>query len=429
MNLKFNKSKIFFNRALKVIPLASQTFSKSYYQYPKNFSPLFINRGLGSKVWDIDNNQYIDLVSGLLPIILGYQDSDVNSAIINQLKSGIIFSMPSTLETDLAELLVELIPCAQKVRFGKNGSDATSAAVRLARAYTSRDIIIRIGYHGWQDWYIGSTSRYLGVPKAVRNLTLSCNYNDLNQLHNLIKFNKDNVAAIIMEPMTFEEPINGYLENIRKICDSKKIILIFDEIITGFRFDIGGAQRMFKVIPDLATFGKAMANGMPISAVVGKAKIMNKMDEIFFSTTFGGETLSLAASLATIKKIINNNVISNIWNKGENLKNKLMKIIGLYDLNSCITLKGKAPWFVIDFKDINSFSKLQLKTFYIKKMIENGILTNGTHNLSYSHTSEDIEEIVNVYKKILPIIKQKIDDKTLLKDIQSDIIKPIFSVR
>ena len=275
-------------RARRTIPLGTQTFSKSYTQYPHGVSPYFIARGKGSHVWDIDGNEYVDFVNALCSVTLGYGDTDVDSAVRTQLDDGVIFSLPHPIETEVAEAIVEMVPCAEAVRFGKNGSDATSGAIRLARAYTKRDRVAVCGYHGWQDWYIGSTARSAGVPDAVKQLTHSFAYNDLESLNRLLDAHPNDFAAVILEPMNVTYPKPGFLESVRELTEQRGIILIFDETITGFRFANGGAQELFGVTPDLATFGKGLANGYPLSAIAGRSDIMKLMEEIFFSFTFGG---------------------------------------------------------------------------------------------------------------------------------------------
>ena len=300
---RYKSSRQMLERALKTIPLGSQTFSKSKTAYPEGVSPHFIKRGDGSHVWDVDGNEYIDFVNGLASITLGYNDPDVTEAVKAQLEEGTIFSLPHEIEIKVAEKIIEMVPCAEMVRFGKNGSDATAGTIRLTRAYTKRDHVAVCGYHGWQDWYIGSTSRNLGVPSSVRDLTHSFTYNDLDSIEQLFKKYSDQVAAVIIEPMNSTEPNNGFLEGVKGLTQKNGALLIFDETITGFRYANGGAQEYFGVIPDLAIFGKGMANGYPVSVVTGRAEIMKLMEEVFFSFTFGGETLSLAAALTTMTKL------------------------------------------------------------------------------------------------------------------------------
>jgi len=231
MAISFTESLDWYDKAQNLIPLATQTFSKSKMALPFGAAPLFLKSGKGSQVVDLDGNSYTDYINGLLCVSLGYGDTDVNNAIKNQLDSGISFSLPHTLETDVAMLLTELIPCADMVRFAKNGSDVTSAAVRLSRAYTGREHIAVCGYHGWQDWYIGSTTRDLGVPKATKDLTHSFTYNDITSLELLIDTYPDSLAAVIMEPLNIAPPADGFLEKVRDLCTRHGIVLIFDEII------------------------------------------------------------------------------------------------------------------------------------------------------------------------------------------------------
>ena len=254
----FKCSQQLLERAERVIPLASQTFSKSRIQFPPGASPLFLTHGDGGRVYDVDGNEYVDLVNALLPNVLGYRDPDVDLAIRRQLTRGISFSLPTTLETDLAERLVAYVPCAEMVRFGKNGTDATSAAVRLARAATRRDRLILIGYHGWQDWYIGATSRNLGAPPAVSALSHFVPYGDLAAIDAVFGQYPGDIAAIILEPMNVVAPPPGYLQGVVDIAHRNGALVIFDEIVTGFRWSLGGAQAYFGVVPDLACFGKAM---------------------------------------------------------------------------------------------------------------------------------------------------------------------------
>ena len=278
----YEKSNEFLQQALKIIPLASQTFSKSITQYPAGVSPLFIDKGDGSNVWDIDGNRYIDFVNSLLAVSIGYNNPIINDAVIKQLQLGVTFSLPSKLEHEVASLLVELVPCAEMVRFGKTGSDATSAAIRLARAYTGRDLVASCGYHGWHDWYISKTTKNLGVPNTIGKLNYTFSYNNVNQLEEILENQPGKFAAIIMEPMNVEFPLDGYLQKVRELATKHGAILIFDEICTGLRFAKGGAQEFFGVTPDLCAVGKGLANGFPLSAVMGRKEIMELNSKIFF---------------------------------------------------------------------------------------------------------------------------------------------------
>jgi len=424
----YEKSQKMLERACKVIPLGSQTFSKSHIQYPAD-APMFLEWGDGAQVWDIDGNRYIDLVSGLLPVVLGYRDPDVDAALSQQLRKGLSFSLATKLETELAERLVDLIPCAEMVRFGKNGTDATSAAIRLARAFTGRDKVAVCGYHGWQDWYIGATTRNKGVPGAVSELTEMFPYNDIDALDALLSSRRDEFAAVIMEPMSVVEPADGYLAAVKELAHRHGALLVFDEIITGFRFAMGGAQALFGVTPDLACFGKAMANGMPISAVVGRTDVMREMENIFFSGTFGGEAMSLAAAIATIDKMRNKDVIDQLWRTGNQLSEAASKLIEEAGLTTVISFIGADPWKVVSINDHPNGSKAAIETLLIQEMLANGVLINASHNVTYAMSDADIEEILEAYKKTLTTIANELEQGNLDQRMGNNIIRPIFKVR
>ena len=423
----YKKSEKLLERALSSIPLASQTFSKSLTQYPRGVSPFFIEKGKGCKVWDVDDNEYIDFVNSLASVTLGYCDKDVDNAVQDQMKNGVIFSLAHTLEMEVAEKLIEIIPCAEKVRFAKNGTDATSASIRIARAYTNKEHVAVCGYHGWQDWYIGSTSRDLGVPKAVKELTHKFEYNNIRSLEKI--FQEQELACVIMEPMNIEHPKEGFLEKVKELTHKNNALLIFDEIVTGFRVSLGGAQELFGVTPDLATLGKGMANGYPLSAVVGSNKVMQKVEDIFFSGTFGGETLSLAAASAVIDKYKNNNVIEHLNKVGTYLLDHLDKLIDNNYLNDIFWTSGHPTWGFLHIKEQEQYNSFEIKTFFLQEIFKRGILTLGSHNLSFSHSIKDADQLLRVYADVLPMIKQHIKSQTLLENIEGDILKPLFKVR
>lgn len=392
-------------------------------------SPFFIERGRGSRVWDVDGNEYIDFVNSLLSISLGYQDPDVRKAVDAQLDEGTIFSLPHPIEVKVAEKLVEMVPCAEMVRFGKNGSDATAGAIRLARAYTGRDHVAVCGYHGWQDWYIGSTARNLGVPQAVRDLTHTFMYNDIGSLEAIFKDHPDGLAAVILEPMNIAEPKPGFLEEVKDLCARHKTLLVFDETITGFRFARGGAQELFGVTPDLATFGKGMANGYPIAAVVGRAEIMRLMEEIFYSFTFGGETLSLAASLAVLEKIDREPVLSTIHRQGEKVRDGLRELIGKHGLEDVCSVAGHPAWTFFVIKDTEAYGMWHLKTLYLQEMFARGILTVGTHNISYAHSDADVARLLDCYDEILIMLKTVVENRNIEEFLRAKPLEPLFKVR
>jgi glutamate-1-semialdehyde 2,1-aminomutase len=423
----FKQSEILLARAEQSIPLGSQTFSKSKTAYPYGVSPLFIERGEGCQVWDVDNNQYTDFVSGLLSISLGYCNVDVDAAVLKQLKSGVTFSLPHRLETEVAEMIIDMVPCAEMVRFGKNGSDATSAAIRLARAYTGNEHIAVCGYHGWQDWYIGSTTRDLGVPEATKALTHNFQYNNIDSLKQILASNK--FAAVIMEPMNLAYPEANFLQEVKTLCQQHGALLIFDEMITGFRFAKGGAQALFDVTPDLATFGKGMANGYPISAVVGRKNIMMLMEDIFFSGTFAGETLSLAATKAALTKINNDNVLAHIHAMGELLLTGLQQLLTKLGNPKWLKICGHPSWSFLQILDCVPYSSWQLKSLFLQEMAQRGILLGGGHNLNYSHQASDINTLLSAYGEVLPLLSDTIKLQNFEQVFNGKVLQPLFKVR
>jgi glutamate-1-semialdehyde aminotransferase len=413
-------------RSKKVVPGCAQTFSKGPQLFVQNVAPNFVARAEGAFVWDVDGNRYIDWINGLGTIVLGHCNPVVDEAVHAQMKRGMSFSLPSTLEVEQSEKLCELIPCAEMVRFGKNGSDVTSAAVRVARAITGRDKVACCGYHGWQDWYIGSTTRSLGVPDAVRQLTIPFPYNNLDVLSQVFKENKDQIACVIMEPLTFDLPQAGYLEGVKTLCRRHGALLVFDEVVTGFRVAPGGAQEYFGVTPDLACFGKGMANGYPLSAIVGRAELMMRFNEVFFSFTHGGEALSLAAGLATIHEMVQKDVTGHFWRIGNQLKegtNRILSECGL--LTHCICV-GTAPWTTIRFHDSEARDWPVLRSLFQQEVLKRGLLTHGNHMLSHSHDESLIEETLAVYQAVFPILAQAIANKDVAQRLEGPPMVGVF---
>ncbi len=429
MSTRYQNSEALLERALRTIPLGSQTFSKSKTQYPFGVSPYFITKARGSHVWDVDGNEYVDFNNSLASITLGYADPDVDAAVRAQLDAGVIFPLPHPLEMQVAEKIVAMVPCAEMVRFGKNGSDATAGSIRLARAYTGRDRVAVCGYHGWQDWYIGSTARNRGVPRAVRELTHSFPYNDLPALDALLKAHAGEFAAVMLEPMNMVHPAPGYLAELKELTHRHGALLVFDETITGFRYAKGGAQEFFGITPDLATFGKGLANGYPLSAVVGRAEIMGLMEEIFFSFTFGGETLSLAAALATLTKLETAPVIEAFWNRGAKIMQALAGLIDKHGLAEVCNVSGNAPWTFFVINDMPPYTSWQLKTLYLQEMFARGILTLGSHNMSYAHGDEDVERLLDAYDEVLALLKEVTGNGSLARHLKCQPLEPLFKVR
>jgi len=428
-NHPFATSESLLERALRTIPLGTQTFSKSRTQFPVGAAPLYGDKARGSKLQDVDGNDYLDFINGLLAISLGYSDPDVDAAVRAQLDDGVLFSLPHRVEIEVAERICDMVPCAEMVRFGKNGSDATAGAIRLARAFTGRDHVAVCGYHGWQDWYIGSTSRNLGVPKAIQALTHGFAYNDLDSLEMLFREYAGELAAVILEPMNVAYPAPGFLEGIRELTERHGALLIFDETITGFRFANGGAQELFGVTPDLATFGKGLANGYPLAALAGRADIMRMLEDVFFSFTMGGETLSLAAAKAVLDKLPRENVVDHLRVQGEKVLTGVAARIARHDVGDFLSVSGHPAWSFLNIRAAGEYTVWQVRTLFLQEMFARGVLTLGSHNMSFAHSDDDIAQLLDTYNAVFPILRDAIAGGTLESQLRCDTLQPLFKVR
>ncbi len=421
---KITKSDEYYKIALELIPAQTQTLAKGPGQNIKGVAPKYLQRGKGSHVWDVDGNEYIDFTMAVGPLSLGYAYDKVDEAIKEQLKDGITFSLMHPLEVEVAQLINKVVPNAESIRYSKVGADVTSAAVRLARAYTGRNKVLCCGYHGWHDWYISVTDRNKGIPQAVQDLTYTFNYNDIQSVIDSID---EDTACVILEPFVFEEPKDNFLHKLRDVCTENGALLIFDEMWTGFRIAVGGAQEYFGVKADLACFSKAVANGMPVSILTGKKEIMKLLEkDVFFFTTFGGEALSLAAVKATVTEIIEKNVPAYLAKQGRKLKdgyNSIAQKLGMdytkcsgFDCRTIITFDGEK----------SGFNPLEMKSLVQQEMIKRGILWGGFHNMSFSHTDEDIEYTLKAYEDVLPILKKAVDEKNVKQYLRGEPVEPVF---
>lgn len=426
VGMSFEKSNALLERSLRVIPSATQTFSKGYTQFPVGASPLFIERGEGAYVWDVDGNRYIDYILGLGPSILGHGHPAVVAAVSEQVRKGAGHSLATPLEVEVAEMLVERIPCAEMVRFGKNGSDVTSGAVRLARAITGRDRIACCGYHGWHDWYIGTTTRSRGVPDAVRGLTSTFEYNNLDSLKRLFEEFPGQIAAVIMEPVGAEEPKPGFLQGVADLARKNGAVFVFDEVVTGFRLARGGAQEFYGVVPDLACFGKAMGGGLPISALVGRRELMKVCDDIFFSFTAGGEAVSLAACKAVLGVLDGRDVYREIWSKGQLLKDSVNRLAERRGISAQVRCIGPSPKSVIEFRDKGSESSLELRSLFQQEVAARGVLFLTGHSICTALSQDDIQKTVAAYDETLEIMSRALETGAAKSLLRGEVAKPVF---
>ena len=424
--MKFEASNDLLSRARRVIPSATQTFSKGPNQWARGVTPYFLERGDGAWVWDADGNRFLDHLMALGPIILGYNNPAVNDAIRIQLEKGTVFSQMNALEPEVAEMLVARIPGADMVRFGKSGSDATAAAIRAARAATGREHVAICGYHGWHDWYIGSTTRDLGVPSSVKSLTHGFTYNDLDSLEQIFDTHPGAVAAVMMEAIGVDEPQPGFLENVQQLAGRHGAVLIFDEIVTGFRLEIGGAQARYGVIPDLSCYGKAMANGMPLSAVVGRRDIMEIFDDIFFSGTFGGETLSLAACKATITEMESCDAIFQIDGYGSALLSGLRNLIDCSGLGDAVRLRGYGARSIMEFPHLDEHESRVRRTYVMQECVKRGLLYFGVHMPTAAHGKQELDFTLSVMSEVLPLVAAAYQANDFTARLDGEAVEQIF---
>ena len=335
--------------------------------------------------------------------ILDKHHRRTNRVIKKELKNGIIHSLPTLLEQELANLICEVVPCAEQVRFAKNGTDADLAAVRIARSYTGKEHIVVCGYHGWGDWH-GALIRDYGIPKSMKKIVSSFEYNNLKSLEKELK--KRPVAAVMIEPQALTAPNPGFLEGVRELCDKYEALLIFDEVVSGFRWDIGGAQKYYGVTPDLCCLGKAIANGMPISAIAGKKEYMQELNHAFFSMTFGGECLSLAAAIETIKELKTKDY-SYIWELGNMLDKGIKEAAKKHNIE--INFAGSAPRHNLSFPSTNKDPQGMKAVFY-QEMVKRGIFFPNVIYIQFSHTKRDIKKTIKAADESFKFLKDNLNN-------------------
>lgn len=391
--------KMLWENALRLMPRGTQTMSKCPDQFVDGVYPKFATHAKGTRIYTTSGESYLDFMCALGPIILGYNHDRTNDAIKHQLSKGIIFSLPTLLEQELAQLICDAVPSAEKVRFGKNGTDADLAAVRIARSSTGREHIAKCGYHGWGDWH-AITMRPYGVPTCLKEYVHEFQYNDLASLEKILKSHP--VAGVILEAQALTAPAPGFLEGCRKLCDEHGAVLIFDEVVTGFRWSLGGAQERFGVTPDLTCLGKAIANGMPLSAIAGKEKYMNELDTAFFSMTFGGECLSLAAAIETIRELREKDY-DHIWRLGKIFEEGITHAARKHELD--VNFAGSGPRHNLTFRDTHE-DHSGMKDLFYQEMVKRGILFSNVLYINFAHTESDIQQTVDAASSAFEFVKE-----------------------
>ena len=395
---KVDRSWELYDRALKLIPMATQTHSKAPREELRGVEPCYIVRGEGCRVWDLDGNEYIDFRNALGPVTLGYRFPAVDEAVRRQLESGILFSYPHPLEVEVAERLVEVVPCAERVRFLKTGGEAMAATHRLARAFTGRDMILTCGYHGWVN-----TVDPPGVPGPVRSVYRALPWGDATPYAEAFRALPKDIAAVSVACSYADiEKGHKFLPDLRELTERYGALLIFDEIVTGFRLRVGGAQEYFGVTPDLAVFAKGISNGAPLSCYVGRAEVMEVVKESVISSTFGGETLGLAAAKATIDVYRSEDVIGTLWKRGRQLHegfNELCRRLGVP-----VSFRGLPPAGQIAFEHPRS-EELFLR--FNAEVLKRGVIIYTVCYPNYSHGEEDVAEAVEAMGDALRAMKDE----------------------
>lgn len=434
--MNFTQSNLWRQKAKGLIPGGGHTYSKGDDQFP-TLSPFAIKKGLGARVWDIDGNEFIDWGMGLGSVLLGHAYEPILEVVRKELENGCNFIRPSYIEAEVAELVSNTIPSAEMVKFAKNGSNATSAAVKLARAYTQKDIVLRCKDHAFfsiDDWFMGNTVVNAGIPKSVQDLTDTFNYNDPQSLIDKIQEHHNNVACVILEPAATEKPKDDFLQKVRDICTQNHIVLIFDEVVSGFRFHPKGAQYLYNVTPDLASFGKAMGNGFSISALVGKKEIMerggieHKFERVFLlSTTYGGETHHLRAAQKTIELLLQNDyaITQHIWKVGKTIKDGYNQIAKEYGIDQYTQAMGIDCRPYLSFTDKEGKQDPVLRTLFMQEMIKNGILMQVI-TPSFSHKEPEISQTLQAFHTVLKTIQQAIETNTVSSMLVGNYVKPVF---
>lgn len=412
------KSQELYKQAKKIIPGGTQLLSKRPEMFLPDLWPAYYDKAKGCEVWDLDGNKYIDMsYMGIGASVLGYADTDVDKKVKEAIAKGTITTLNCPEEVELAKVLCKIHPWAQMVRYARTGGEAMAIAVRIARAKTGKDLILFCGYHGWYDWYLSANLagdkaldghllpglNPLGVPRGLKGTTIPFEYNDINTFLKLIKKYKNNVAAVVMEPIRNYYPQKGFLKTIREITKKLNIVLIFDEVSSGWRLTLGGAHLMFKINPDIAVFAKAMSNGYPMAAIIGKKDIMNIAQDSFISSTYWTERIGPVAALATIKKLKDKKAPQYLQKIGKQIQIGWEKIAKKHKLK--ITISGVYPLGHFEF---NYTKPLVLKTLFTQKMLEEGFLATNAFYASFAHKIKHINSYLKAVDKTFAYIVKAI---------------------
>ncbi len=433
MGMRFDTSEKLRQKSHLLIPGGGHTYAKGDDQYPE-LAPGFIVRGEGCHVWDVDGNEFIEYGMGLRSVALGHGYRPVVEAAYRQMLLGTNFTRPSPIELNCAEELLSLIKGADMVKFAKHGSDVTTAAVKLARAFTGRDMIAICAEHAFfstDDWFIGSTPMAAGIPAAIRDLTVKFHYNDVENLRQLFNRYPDRISCVVMEVETITEPADNFLHDVQRVCRENGALFILDELITGFRWHLNGAQGLYGITPDLSCFGKAVANGFAVSALVGKKEVMelgglfhDKERVFLLSTTHGAETHALAAAIRTMQTYKEENVVEYLWRQGGELSSRLNALSAELGLSDFFFVLGKPCNLVYATRDQDKAPSQDFRTLFLQETLKHGLLMPSLV-ISFSHSDEDIERTVQGVGEALLVYKKALEDG-VGKYLAGRPVKPVF---
>lgn len=432
------KSMSLYQRALKLIPGGTQLVSRRPQRYANGVSPIYWTRAKGARLWDVDGHEYIDWVSGIAAIILGYCDDAVDDAVREQIGRGTMTSINHELEIELAEELCRTIPCAEMVRYAKCGGEACAIAVRIARGATGRDKILFCGYHGWHDWYLAANLdadanlnahlfpgiEPIGVPRVLAGTAIPFPFGDLVALGQLLDDHRGHVAAVIMEPLRSELPPEGYLAGVRKLCDERGVVLIFDEVSCGFRTRIGGIQELVGVTPDMAVFAKSISNGYPMGAVVGKRHVMEAAATMFISSTYWSDCIGLAAALTTIRELRRREVPAYLDRLGRELAQRLNAVAA--ETGMQVKCSGLAVHPHLAFQVDDEATKKKLATLYIQEMAKRGCHGYASFYLNAAQGPAEVEQTIAAAREVFTLLREGLDRGRLDALLECDLTQDAF---
>ena len=410
-------------RAERVIPCGTQTLSKKPSQFVRGVYPKYLTGGAGCRVWCADGHQYVDYPMALGAILLGHAYPAVVDAVARQVKQSSLFTLMHPLEVEVAERLVELVPCAEMARFMKNGSDATTAAIRIARAYTGRERVAYCGYHGWQDWFAGTTPLAAGVPASLAALCRPFAWNQPETLTALLDAHPGEYAAVIFE-QPGEAPAPGFLATIRDLAHRHGAVLVQDEIVTGLRWARGGAQERYGVAPDLACFGKALGNGLPIAALVGVKPLMQELERVFISMTYGGDALALAAANAVLMEVAEKPVVEHLWTLGQRWLYGATARVAAADVG--MGVGGFPPRSHFTFAPAGSHSADEIRSLFLQECVRRGVLFGVPVFMSFSHRTEDVDGTLRAVEEALAVVAHALRTDTVRDALEGLPVEPVF---